>query len=151
MDRSPDNNHGYREKRTHHPVVISLYAITHDRKKETVHIYSTLKAPYEDQYDANKGTDSLTKEVAEIRGAVYSDCIAATEAVVESAVIALNNVLEDFNGADGATLVPGKGTPTVLAAVHAAVEELNTITDRQYGLKVKVQVVRKHEDDEVAA
>lgn len=110
-----------------------------------MHIYSTLKAPYEDQHGANKGkdTDSLTKEVAEIRGAVYSDCIAATEAVVESAVIALNNVLEDFNG----TLVLNARS-TVLDAVHAAVEELNTITDRQYALKVKVQVVRKHEDDE---
>lgn len=107
-----------------------------------MHIYSTLKAPYEDQHGANKA-ESLTKEVAEIRGAVYSDCIAATEAVVESAVIALNNVLEDFN----ATLVLNARS-TVLEAVHAAVDELNTITDRQYCLKVNVQVVRKHEDDE---
>ena len=107
-----------------------------------MHIYSTLKAPYEDQNGANKA-ESLTKEVAEIRGAVYSDCIAATEAVVESAVIALNNVLEDFN----ATLVLNSRSP-VLEAVHAAVDELNTITDRQYAVKVKVQVVRKHEDDE---
>lgn len=118
-----------------------------------MHIYSTTNLLCEAQHSVNNGkdSDSLTREVEDIRGAVYSDCIAATEAVVESAVRALNDTLYDFNEhSEDITMLLGYNAPKVLEAVCEALEELNTVTDRQYELKAKFEVVRKH-DEEVEA